>query len=342
MKRLIQILLFSTFFIFLQSKGQTLPIYSQYMFNEYLINAAYSGTYNFSPVIFNNRTQWVGFGDSAPKTTSISMNAPFSNKSSIGSLIQVDQTNPISRTQLQVNYGHISILNKESNLLLSMALSGTYNIQQFDYKTGMTFSEISDGIVDSYNQNSEKYTDIDLNLDFLLLSNFFDFGISIRNLLAPEQFDTDNQNEIVRYKYLLVHGSFLGANSQNRSFGVIPSFLVRKIGLTSFNSLTQLDLNIKTVYKNKIWTGISYRTQENIFNISAGFNSAKIFIGYSYDIGTSSNLSSYHNGSHNIAIGYKISVKNKRNLRLQNPYNLNINDEWQRIGLFNKRHQSEN
>ena len=79
----------------------------------------------------------MGFGDSAPKTTSISMNAPFSNKSSIGSLIQVDQTNPISRTQLQVNYGHISILNKESNLLLSMALSGTYNIQQFDYKLSL-------------------------------------------------------------------------------------------------------------------------------------------------------------------------------------------------------------
>ena len=342
MKRLIQILLFSTFFVFLQSKGQTLPIYSQYMFNEYLINAAYSGTYNFSPIIFNNRTQWVGFGDSAPKTASITVNTPFGSKSSVGSLVQLDQTGPISRTQLQVNYGHVLILNKESNLSLSMALSGTYNIQQFNYQTGMTYSEITNGIIDNYNQTSETYSDPDLNLDFLLLNNFFDFGISLRNLLAPEKFVTENEGEIVRYKYLLIHGSFLGANSQKSSIGVIPSFLIRKIGLTSFNSLTQLDINIKTVYKNKIWSGFSYRTQENIFNISAGFNSTKIFIGYSYDIGTSSNLSSYHNGSHNIAIGYKISAKNKRNLRLQSPYNLNINDDWQKIRLFNTRHQTGN
>ena len=95
-----------------------------------------------------------------------------------------------------------------------------YNIQQFNYQTGMTYSEITNGIIDNYNQTSETYSDPDLNLDFLLLNNFFDFGISVRNLLAPEEFVTENQSEIVRYKYLLIHGSFLGANSQKNSIGL--------------------------------------------------------------------------------------------------------------------------
>ena len=60
--------------------SQQLPIYSQYMFNEYLINAAYAGTYHFTPMIINHRGQWVGFGDSAPQTSSISMHGAIGKK----------------------------------------------------------------------------------------------------------------------------------------------------------------------------------------------------------------------------------------------------------------------
>ena len=47
------------------------------------------------------------------------------------------------------------------------------------------------------------------------------------------------------------------------------------------------------------------------------------FFGWSYDIGTS-DLGSYHNGSHNIAIGLKIGGKKKRQIRNQNVFDRNL------------------
>ena len=67
---------------------------------------------------------------------------------------------------------------------------------------------------------------------------------------------------------------------------------------------------------------------------------AAIFGGTLTLIGTSTNLSGYHNGSHNIAIGFKIFGQNKRSIRLQNPLELNINSKWERVRLSDMRNKS--
>ena len=129
-------------------------------------------------------------------------------------------------------------------------------------------------------------------------------------------------------------------NSTEKSVGIIPSFVLRKMGLFSYSSLFELDLNVKVIYRNKIWSGLSYRTHENTISTSLGINTAKAFIGYTYDIGTSTDLSGYHNGSHNIAIGFKIFGQNTRSLRQQNPLELNINSTWERVRLSDMRNKS--
>ncbi|RPG59978.1 MAG: type IX secretion system membrane protein PorP/SprF [Flavobacteriales bacterium TMED191] len=322
------------------TKGQTLPIYSQYMFNEYLINAAYGGTYAFTPIIMNHRNQWTGFGDVAPKTSSLSAHTAIGQKSSLGGLMIYDQTGPITNTQVQMSYGYHVLMNKESNLILSMALSGTLNMMQFIYQEGMTYSELTSGIIDNSNQNNESSSAADMNFDLVLLHEYFDFGLSIRNLLAAEPTSNTYQNEILRTKYILLHGTFLGVNSTEKSIGIIPSFVLRKMGIFQYNSLFEIDLNVKIIYRNKIWSGLSYRTHENTISTSLGINTAKAFFGYTYDIGTSTNLSGYHNGSHNIAIGFKIFGQNKRSVRQQNPLQLNINSNWERVRLSDMRNKS--
>ena len=66
-----------------------------------------------SPVIINHRNQWVGFGDSAPQTSSFSIHSALGTKSALGSSMIYDQTSPISRTQIEITYGHHIILNTE-------------------------------------------------------------------------------------------------------------------------------------------------------------------------------------------------------------------------------------
>ena len=323
------------------TKGQTLPIYSQYMFNEYLINAAYGGTYAFTPIIFNHRNQWVGFGDSAPQTSSLSVHTSIGKKSALGGLMIFDKTGPITHTQIQMSYGYHALINKESNLTLSMALSGTFNMLQFLYQEGMTYSELTTGLIDNSNQINESSSIADINFDLVLMHNYFDFGLSVRNLLAPEPNNTTTyQEEILRTKYILLHGTFLGVNGTDQSLGIIPSFVLRKMGIFQYNSLFEIDLNIKIIYRNKIWSGLSYRTHENTISPSIGINTSKAFFGYTYDIGTSTNLSGYHNGSHNIAIGFKIFGNNKKSIRQQNALELNINSNWERLRLSDMRNKS--
>ena len=131
MKKYITII--SVCILFLMSNknhAQQLPIYSQYMFNDYLINSAYAGTYDFTPVILNHRNQWIGFGESAPQTSSISMHKSMGENSALGSSMIYDKTHPISTTQMELSYAYHAILNGRSKIGLSMALGGTFTIEE--------------------------------------------------------------------------------------------------------------------------------------------------------------------------------------------------------------------
>ena len=152
---------------------------------------------------------------------------------------------------------------------------------------------------------------------------------------------TDSNDKINRVKYVLLHGTYLGRNNPNNPFALIPSFVIRKMGLITYNELFEADFNLKIVYRNKIWTGISYRTDEKAICTLVGFNTKKMFFGWSYDIGTSG-LEPYHNGSHNIAMGLKISGKKKRKIRNQNIFDINLDESKRKINfkLSGMRHKS--
>ncbi len=338
MKKYIPIIFIFVFLSF-NKKGnsQALPIYSQYMFNEYLINSAYAGTYHFTPIIINNRNQWIGFGDSAPKTSSISAHTGFGEKSAIGASLISDKTSPISRTQIEATYGYHTILGESRSLILSMALSRTFNTLQFTHQEGMTYSEIMDGMIDYVSQANENSSTGDINFGMVLFNDYFDFGLSVRNLLSSGP--SNNSTDVERVRYLVFHGSYLGRNNPTNPIGIIPSFVVRKMGIISYNSLFQLDLNIKLIYRNKIWAGVAYRTHEKAICTLLGINHERGFFGWSYDVGTSE-LGSYHNGSHNIAIGLNIAAKKKRKVRNQNPFYLNIDSQWRKINFSSKRNKS--
>jgi len=59
--------------------GQQLPQFTQYMFNDYMINPAVAGTHNYYQIRMNNRYQWVGVPD-APLTNTLSVYGPHGSK----------------------------------------------------------------------------------------------------------------------------------------------------------------------------------------------------------------------------------------------------------------------
>ena len=270
-----------------KTNAQQLPVFSQYMFNDYLINSAYAGTYNFTPIILNHRNQWIGFGEAAPQTSSISMHGSIEKNSALGGSMIYDKTDNLSATQLELSYVYHAILNGRSRIGLSMALGGTFTMKQWMMKEGASASAIQYNEIDPVNENNSTESIGDINFGLILFSEYFDFGFSVRNLLAPEHTNPETQDKINRVKYLLVHGTYLGRRNQNSPFALVPSFLIRKMGLITYNELFEADLNLKIIYRNKMWTGISYRTHEQAICVLLGFNAKKLFFGWSHDIGTS-------------------------------------------------------
>ena len=61
-------------------KAQQVPQYAQYMLNDYILNPAVSGIYDYYDVKSNNRYQWVGVTD-APRTYILSVHGPHHKKS---------------------------------------------------------------------------------------------------------------------------------------------------------------------------------------------------------------------------------------------------------------------
>ena len=58
------------------TKAQQLPIYSQYLTNDFILNAAIAGTKPYFPIQINSRSQWSGLGTIAPKTNTLSFHMP--------------------------------------------------------------------------------------------------------------------------------------------------------------------------------------------------------------------------------------------------------------------------
>jgi hypothetical protein len=72
-KKIIAILLFIAAVADL--RAQQLPLYSNYMLNDYPMNPAIGGTHPYFEAMSNNRYQWIGITD-APRTYMLSVDGP--------------------------------------------------------------------------------------------------------------------------------------------------------------------------------------------------------------------------------------------------------------------------
>ena len=68
-----------------------------------------------------------------------------------------------------------------------------------------------------------------------------------------------------------------------------------------------VDYNLRAVYDNKLWAGVSYR-QNDSFAVLGGLTWNQVFdLGYSYDAG----VSSLGGVSHEVVLGMRIPNKHK-------------------------------
>lgn len=295
MRRFTAILLFTVIAGSASLQGQQLPQFTQYMFNDFVINPAIAGVYDYYQIRTNHRFQWVGMTD-PPLTNSIAFYGP-SEKLDMGygAYIYNDVTGPTSRTGVTGSYAYNIALTTEMRLSMGISLS---MLQYRVDGTQLNPKDVSDPSI--LNMVSTSYMP-DAGLGAYLYAEDFYVGLSLAQLLNNKVKIFDNKDGLNRLK---THFNLTGGYRYeiNRDWALEPSVMFKGTAPKEIS----FDITAKVNWQKMVWGAVSYRYHESVA-ILIGYSYEDTFIfGYAYDIGISS-LRKYNTGTHELMIGYRFN-----------------------------------
>ncbi|MFC0514887.1 type IX secretion system membrane protein PorP/SprF [Mucilaginibacter angelicae] len=313
------------------AKAQQRPQYTQYVFNNYLLNPALSGIENYTDVKLGYRSQWTGL-EGAPVTSYFSVNAPIGNRflqgdatafpaggglnpssrsytqnymaaephHGVGLMVVSDKTGPITQTNIDATYAYHLGLTETLNLAVGVSAGVSHNVIDV---SKLTYVDQNDPTINNITGSQWKP---DLGIGVWAYSSNYFFGASVQQILPQNLYVTTSttavQNKTVPH-YFVTGGVKLFVSDD---ITLMPSALLKFIAPVPVT----FDVNMKMSFRDKFWIGGSYRRNDS-YAALVGFNlSSLINVGYSYDFTTSA-LNTVSHGSHEIVLGILLNNRYK-------------------------------
>lgn len=304
MKKIIYILLFCA--ILVRVNAQQDPQYSQYLFNQMVINPAYAGSRDALSVVVDARQQWSGFSG-APSTQSFSFHGPLSKKRiGLGFSGYADHIGP---KQQVAAYGNVAyILPLSSKLKLSFGLRGGFVNYVFDWSK-INYKDQGESNA-SYGSGSKTKFDMDAGL--YLKGNSFYVGFSATHLNGVYVYKDKtngvglNYNQVYDLNYRLVPHLFLVAGKAfqvGNNLVINPTILFKSVPSTA----GAMDLSLNFLIKQRIWVGVFSRTDQTLGLLTQVYVTDKLRIGYAFDRGMGKVQRNLGNG-HEIMLGFDFNT----------------------------------
>ncbi|KJD34503.1 hypothetical protein PK35_01545 [Tamlana nanhaiensis] len=276
-----------------------LPVRNSLRFNKYAINPTFSFVREQNKYIsITNKREWMGF-ENAPQTYLFSYAGRF--KENLGAGLGLFQQNYGVLTTFGgvVNVAYNAVINRDQNLTFGLNLGA--------YKSGINQGSVVTNYQDPSLQNIPSNTLITINPGINYGTMFFDFGVSLNNVVAynfttstmlennPEQ---SVQGHIMYTGYLESRGFF----DESKFTGFVRSEFKKEQTIVS-------GVVMLTVPKG-VWAQLGYNT---LYGASGGvgFNITKtIALEYNYEkaIGDLASFGS----SHELTLAYTFNNKDKR------------------------------
>ncbi|SEM60981.1 type IX secretion system membrane protein, PorP/SprF family [Mucilaginibacter gossypiicola] len=313
------------------AKAQQRPQYTQYVFNNYLLNPALSGIENYTDVKLGYRSQWTGL-EGAPVTSYFSVNTPIGNRflqgdatafpaggglnpssrsytqnymaaephHGVGLMVVSDKTGPITQTNIDATYAYHLGLTETLNLAVGVSAGVSHNVIDV---SKLTYVDQNDPTINNITGSQWKP---DLGIGVWAYSSNYFFGASVQQILPQNLYVTTSttavQNKTVPH-YFVTGGVKLFVSDD---ITLMPSALLKFIAPVPVT----FDVNMKMSFKDKFWIGGSYRRNDS-YAALVGFNlNSLINVGYSYDFTTSA-LNTVSHGSHEIVLGILLNNRYK-------------------------------
>lgn len=308
------------------SQGSSLPIYSDYLTdNYYSVHPSMAGASNYNKVRLTARQQWLDV-KGAPNLQTLSVNGRLNDKVGLGGIFYNDSNGRFSQQGVTATFAYHVMFSRSTADLhqLSFGLSANILQDRFD-QAGLNTIVNPDPAIDG-SQRSETLFNTDIGFSYFFL-NFF-AHVTFKNLLPQQRrvfseiFETKNQRQYltsVGYTVILPESRWLFEPSV---------FFQHREALNQSN----IDFNAKAYYQlniGQIWGGLSYRAALDGIDFAAsgsselesqklqyvspffGFNYNRFMIAYTYTYQTNLNVIST-GGFHQITLGYDFGEDRKR------------------------------
>lgn len=319
------VVLLASFFCCL---AQQRPQYTQYIFNNYLLNPAISGIENYTDVKIGYRKQWAGI-ENAPQTSFVTahwnLGADYLWKNALslpdkgddpmsrnymqnytsspahhgmGVTAVYDEVGPLSRLDANLTYAYHLKLNNTFNLSVGVAagisrVALDINALTFEDQS-RTDPSIANGIASQLKP--------DLGLGVWLYSGRLFAGAAVQQILPQKLSFTSDPNYNTGKEvphFFITAGYRLYVDDE---ISATPSIMVKQVSPAP----ASVDVNLKMSFRDRFWLGGSYRKDDS-FSAMAGVNISKLLnLTYAYDF-TTSGLNQVSNGSHEIVLGIQLN-----------------------------------
>ena len=289
---------FLTLVIVVHGLAQQYPVFTQYYFNELVINPAYAGSQVQLSLTAMYRNQWVNF-PGAPKTFSISGHTALAkNKVGVGLMVNHDEIGSYKNEHIYASYAYKIHF---QNSTLAMGLQAGINLLGADYSK---LDLQTPGDAAFYNILNVVKPNFGAGL-FYSKKNFF-VGFSVpfilNNKIANNVEGLLGQLKEARY-YFLRAGAVLPLDRLNK-VKVNPSILIRQ----QEGQPLSVDINTAIIFYDVFSAGVSYRTGDSFISFIDLKISEKFHFGYSYDW-TQSDLNRFSNGTHEFMLNYRTRIR---------------------------------
>jgi type IX secretion system PorP/SprF family membrane protein len=302
------------------ASAQQLPQYTQYTFNQMLINPAVTGVESYWDVKAGYRNQWSGL-QGAPTTAYLTVSIPLNRNFSlydygqiirntdnpmgntdgysapeshggIGFSLVSDKAGAFKQTHMDADYAYHIRLSETFNL----SLGASFGINNISLNTSqLNFVNPLDPTI---SQGGGSQIKPEAGLGMWAYGQSFFFGVSAQQLI-PQTISFSADPTYTQGKtfaqYFVSAGLKLYASDD---LTLLPSLVFKPNDIGPLN----FDANMKVAFRDNFWIGGAYRKNDAISG-SFGLNiGAFMSVGYAYDYTTSS-LNNVSNGTHEIMIG---------------------------------------
>jgi len=275
--------------------AQQIPLTSQYMFNEYILNPGAIGNSTKAELRLSSRMQWINI-DGAPVTNYLSFHKLLNNKNmGLAIALYSDNYGPESKVGVKLGYSYIVPVSfLKSNLGMGVFFNG------FNYSLDYTKLIPIDTQDPNLQFNKESAFVPDADLGIMLYNNRYSFGISVNQLINSDIKIGDAEfSKNTTARHYLISADYVLTLSEK--FDFIPAVLVR----FTESSPVQSDIYFRFMYLQKYWVSAAYRTS-NTLSLMIGFEYKDFIFGYSYDYDFN-DIQQFSSGSHEIVVGYNFS-----------------------------------